>query len=668
MIKKIKKLREQIDELRYRYHVLNDPEITDQMYEGLMDELKKIEEKHPEFIISDSPTQRVAGKPLDKFEKITHKVKQWSFADAFDKTDLLDWEERNMKILEKDLGFRPKDLDYICELKIDGLHVVLTYKNGFLDSAATRGDGKVGENVTQNIKAIQSVPLKLKEKVDIIAEGEIWLNEKILDKLNKEREKNGEIKFANPRNAAAGTIRQLDSKIVAKRKLGVTVYDISSEENDILTQEKELLKLKELGFLTDENWKKTKNINEIMDFYEELGKKKKSFKYWIDGMVIKTNQKKYQDILGYTGKAPRWGIALKFPAQQAVTQIKDVYWQVGRTGALTPVAHMNPVKLAGTTVTHATLHNYDEIRRLGVKVGDHVVVEKAGDIIPKVIRVLEKMRTNNEKKITMPKKCPICGSKVDRKKIENKKENSAALYCLNLKCYAQELERIIHFVSKKAFNIDGLGEKVVEQLLDEGLIKNSADLFILKVGDLEPLERFAEKSALNLVLAIEKSKKITLARFIYALGVSHVGEETAIRLANYFNSLEKIKKTSLEDLEKVDDVGVKVARTIFDFFQNLDNQELLSELFKNGIKIKKNILKENNKLDNKTFVITGSFVEIFRDEIKQKIREFGGKNSSSVSKNTDYVLVGADPGSKYEKAKKLNIKIISEDDFIKMIK
>jgi DNA ligase (NAD+) len=668
ILEKVKKLREQIDDLRYRYHVLNDPEVTDKMYEGLMDELKKIEEKYPEIISPDSPTQRVAGKPLDKFEKIIHSIRQWSFADAFDKNDLLDWEERNMKILEKELGYRPQDLSYVCELKIDGLHVVLDYRSGILKTAATRGDGKIGENVTQNIKTIQSVPLKLKENIDIIAEGEIWLGEKMLDKINKEREKTGEIKFANPRNAAAGTIRQLDPQIVAKRKLDVTVYDISSEIENISSQEEELNKLKNLGFLTDQNWKVCKNIEQIMDFYYKLEKNKKSFSYWIDGMVIKINQKKYQDILGFTGKSPRWGIAFKFPAEQGTTQIEDVYWQVGRTGALTPVAHMKAVRLAGTTVTHATLHNYDEIKRLGVKIGDHVVVEKAGDIIPKVVRVLEKMRTGDEKQIKEPQNCPICHSPVGRKKIETKKEDSSALYCLNSKCYAQELEKIIHFVSKKAFNIDGLGEKLVEQLLNEGLIKNPADLFILKTGDLEPLERFAEKSASNLVLAIENSKKISLNRFIFALGISHVGEETAIRLANYFKKLENIQKTSLEDLEKVDDVGVKVAESIFNYFQDKDNQILLKELFENGIKIEKFSENKNDKLANKTFVITGSFENFTRDEIKEKIRKLGGKNSSSVSKKTDFVLAGEEAGTKLNKAKDLGIKILTEKDFLDLIK
>ena len=474
---KVQRLRAQIDDLRYRYHVLNDPEVTDAMYDSLMDELKKIEAEHPELLSPDSPTQRVAGKPLDKFEKVIHTIPQWSFNDAFDEQDIRDWEERILKILEKELGERPKDLDYVCELKIDGLHIVLTYEKGKLKTAATRGDGKVGEDVTQNIKTILSVPLTLKDEIDLISEGEVWLNSGMLEKINEERKKQELPLFANPRNAAAGTIRQLDSKIVAERKLTLTVYDVSalSETKNtysVETQEKEPRFLKQMGFLTDSHWKVTKNIGEIMEFYFHWSKNKHSQPFWIDGVVIKVNQKKYQELLGFTGKAPRWAIAFKFPAEQGTTRIKDIYVQVGRTGALTPVALMKPVKLAGTTVTHATLHNFEEIRRLGVKKGDMVVVEKAGDIIPKIVRVLDKMRTGEEKEMKEPKQCPVCGSEVERRSVLDKKQQStAALYCSNPRCYAQENERIRHFVSKRAFDIDGLGEKIVEQLLDEGLMQ-----------------------------------------------------------------------------------------------------------------------------------------------------------------------------------------------------
>lgn len=675
---KVERLRSQIDDLRYRYHVLNDPEVTDKMYEGLMDDLRKLEEKNPELVTPDSPTQRVAGIPADKFKKVQHKVPQWSFNDAFDPKDLEDWEERILKILEKKFGNRPKDLDYTSELKIDGLHIVLTYDKGGLKIAATRGDGKIGEDVTQNIKTIMSVPLKLKEKATLVAEGEAWMDKKIFKELNVYRAQHSEALFANPRNAAAGTIRQLDAKIVAKRKLVLTAYDISGGEIPD-TQAEELKKLKKLGFKTDEDWKVCKNIKEIISFWKSWEKKKDSKPFWVDGVVVKVNQKKYQDALGHTGKAPRWAIALKFPAEQGTTKIKNIYVQVGRTGALTPVALMDPVKLAGTTVTHATLHNFDEIKRLDVRIGDIVVVEKAGDIIPKVVRVLEKMRTGKEKKIKEPGKCPICHSKVERKEILDKKSirqaqdkqgQSAALFCSNTKCYAQELERIIHFVSKKAYDIDGMGKKIVEQLVNEGLIKNPADIFTLTKGDLEPLERFAEKSADNLIESIEKSKDITLSRFIFGLGIKHVGEETALALSDNFGSLEKIIKASKEELENVEDIGARVAESIIVYFKDKENRELINDLLKNGVSIRNQEIKKskNQTFLDKSFVLTGGLESLTRDEAKEKIRALGGGISSSVSKNTDYVVAGNDPGSKFDKAKKMGVKIIDEKEFLKLLK
>ncbi len=668
---RIERLHAQINDLRYRYHILNDPEVTDAMYDGLMAELKKIETEHPELVTPDSPTQRVAGKPLDKFEKIKHVVPQWSFNDAFDEQDLLDWEERILKMLEKSEGERPKDISFVCELKIDGLHMVLTYENGKLKHAATRGDGSVGEDVTQNVRTIESVPLVLSEPVSLVAEGEVWLSAKMLTEINKERAINEEPEFANPRNAAAGTIRQLDSNIVAKRKLALTAYDISLSPNVITqTQEEELLTLKKLGFKTDSNWRVVKKNSEVMEFWQEWQEKKHTQDFWIDGVVIKVNEKKYQDALGFTGKAPRWAIAFKFPAEQGTTKIKEVYVQVGRTGALTPVALMEPVKLAGTTVTHATLHNFEEIARLDVRVGDTVVVEKAGDIIPKVVRVLEKMRTGSEKKVKEPTKCPICGSEVMRKNIADKKQTtSVALFCVNQKCFAQELERLIHFVSKKAFNIDGLGEKIVEQLVNEGLVKNAADFFTLQSGDVESLEGFAAKSAANLIESIEAAKKVTLARFIFGLGIHHVGEETAIRLAEHFGELKKIQSASLEDLQAVPDIGPRVAESIAEYFGDKDNLQLLADLQNRGVKIlpveARSVL---GPLSGQSFVLTGSLETMSRDEAKDKLRARGATISESVSKNTSFVVVGADPGSKYAKAQKLGVTILDEQSLLKFLK
>ncbi|MBI2038096.1 MAG: NAD-dependent DNA ligase LigA [Candidatus Magasanikbacteria bacterium] len=665
---RVEKLKMQIDDLRYRYHVLNDPEVTDAMYEGLMDELRKIETEHPELITPDSPTQRVAGKPSEKFEKIAHTVPQWSFNDAFTQEDMEDWQERILKILEKDLGERPKDMEYVCELKIDGLHMVLTYENGQLKTAATRGDGKVGENVTANIKTILSVPVVLKKNISLVAEGEVWMNKSMLEKINEERKKQDEPLFANPRNAAAGTIRQLDPSIVAARKLSLTAYDISSD-NGPDSQAKELEMLKDLSFKTDSHWKICKNLQEVFTFHSYWQEHKHSQEFWVDGVVIKVNQKKYQTLLGFTGKAPRWAIAFKFPAEQGTTKVREVIWGVGRTGAITPVAVMDPVQLAGTTVTHATLHNFDEIGRLGVRVGDVVVVEKAGDIIPKIIRVLDKMRTGEEKTIREPKICPICKSEIKRKDvIDASQEKSVALFCSNKNCYAQQLRRIIHFAGKSGFDITGLGKKIVEHLVKEGLVENAADIFTLTKGDLAPLERFAEKSAENLVDAISSAKKVTLARFINALGISHVGEETAIKLAEEFKTIDSVMKAGIADLESIGDIGPQVSVSIVEYFKDEKNKKLIQDLLKNGVQIQNPKSKIGNlKLSGQTFVLTGTLSAMSRDEAKEKIRELGGVVGESVSKNTSAVIAGENPGSKIDKARKLEVRILNEDEFIKLL-
>ncbi|MBP6859099.1 MAG: NAD-dependent DNA ligase LigA [Candidatus Magasanikbacteria bacterium] len=663
------KLRLQIDDLRYRYHVLNDPEVTDAMYEGLMDELRKIETESPELITPDSPTQRVAGKPSEKFEKLTHAVPQWSFNDAFSEEDMIDWEERILKILEKEFGSRPNDLSYVCELKIDGLHMVLTYENGVLKTAATRGDGKVGENVTANIKTILSVPITLKKNMSLVAEGEVWLDKNMLEEINRDRAKQEEPLFANPRNAAAGTIRQLDPSVVAARKLSLTAYDISSQ-NAPETQADELALLKDLGFKTDVHWKICKNLQEIFTFHKYWRDNKNSQKFWIDGVVIKVNQKKYQNALGFTGKAPRWAIAYKFPAEQGTTKVREVNWGVGRTGAITPVAVMDPVQLAGTTVTHATLHNWDEIERLGVKIGDSVVVEKAGDIIPKIIRVLDKLRTGEEKNIREPKVCPICKSEVNRKSVvDSKQATSVALFCANKNCYAQQLRRMIHFAGKSGFDIAGLGKKIVEHLVKEGLVETPADIFTLTKGDLEPLERFAEKSAENLINAISASKTISLARFINALGIAHVGEETAIKLAQEYKTIDAIMNVDLESLEKIDDIGPQVASSIYNYISEEKHKKLISNLLKNGVQIEKvQVSAVGGKLSGKTFVLTGTLSSMSRDEAKEKIRALGGDISESVSKKTSYVVVGAEPGSKAKKAETLGVTILHEEEFLALIK
>lgn len=667
----IARLRAQITDLRYRYHVLNDPEITDAMYEGLMAELKQIEDAHPELVTPDSPTQRIAGEPAAGFKKVRHTVPQWSFHDAFNRRDLEEWEQRVFRFLEKNTGSRPTNVTYTSELKIDGLHIVLTYEAGLLKTAATRGDGTVGEDVTQNIRTIESVPLRLLEPVDLVVEGEVWMSHEQLERINTERRAAGQTEFANPRNAAAGTIRQLDPRIVAERKLSFTAYDISGGESPE-SQEEELTRLAALGFFTDDHWRVCNSIDDIMHMYDDWQPKRDQHAFLIDGLVVKVNQKKVQDALGFTGKGPRWAIALKFAAEQGTTTIRDIYVQVGRTGALTPVALMEPVQLAGTTVTHATLHNFDEIARLDVRVGDRVVVEKAGDIIPKVVRVLEKMRTGKEKKMHPPRVCPICGSPVERREIRTGKggETSAALFCTNKTCYAQELRRITHFVSKAAFNIEGLGKKIVEQLVDVGLIKNAADIFVLTSGDLEPLEGFGEKSAEKLVSAIARSKRIRLPRFIFALGIPHVGEETANRLAEHFGTLGKLRNAHKEALLEVPDVGETVADALYTYLQSDEGGALIDMLLARGVRVESALQKKQagQPLAGKTVVLTGTLASLTRDDAKELIRAAGGTVSGSVSKKTDYVVVGENAGSKAHKAAEYGVRQLTEHEFLKLVK
>ncbi len=691
---RIEKLRKEIDRMRYEYHVLDNPEISDEIYDSLMRELRELENNYPEFQSSDSPSQRIGGKPLDKFQKVRHAHRQWSLGDAFSFEEIQDWEERNLKILNK-TGNSAK-VDYCVEVKIDGLKIILTYEKGKLIQAATRGDGVIGENVTEQVKTIQSVPLKLNKEINIIVVGECWMKKGDLERINKEREKGGEALFANSRNAAAGSIRQLNPKITAERKLDSFIYDIEYIEGEFpANQIKELELLKELGFKVNREYKYCKDINEIQKLFELWEDKRNKQEYGIDGLVIKINSRELQEKLGHTGKSPRFAIAYKFIPERVTTVIEDIKVQVGRTGALTPVAHLRPVKVAGSTVSRATLHNEDEVRRLDARIGDTIIIHKAGDVIPEVVEVLKNLRTGKEKIFHMPKKCPICGGGVMREAIgdlrkRNKESRlstpnsqlSASHYCLNKKCFAIEKENLIHFVSKKGFNIDGMGEKIVEQLMNEGIISNMADIFELVEGDLKPLERFAEKSAKNLVEAIQKSKEIEFPKFIFALGIRHVGEETAVLIdrnlklifQKEIKGLEDIintfSKVSTEDWLNVKGIGEKSARSLVEWFNNEENVELLKRMKKFNVEVsisnKTQILKQ--KLDGKTFVFTGELENFTRDEAKDMIRKRGGDISSSVSKKTDYILAGENPGSKYDKAKMLGVKIIDEEEFIKLIK
>lgn len=667
---RIDKLISQIDDLRYRYHVVNDPTVSDSVYDSLERELTQLEKEYPDLKRADSPMSRIGGQPLDKFVKVKHDVRQWSFNDVFSVEEIIEWENRIKKLIgkENDNSF---NFDYVCELKIDGLHIVFNYENGLLKLAATRGDGIIGENVTQNIKTIQSVPLKLKKPYTIIVEGEVWLGKSQLAKINIQRTKAGLPEFANPRNAAAGTIRQLDSKIVAERKLDCFVYDWSGgQEKMPVTQEDELNQLRELGFKVNKHHRFCQNIKEVIAYWQEWQKKREKEEYWIDGVVVKINQREFQDRLGYVGKAPRWAIAFKFPAQEVTTVVENISVQVGRLGTLTPVAELKPVKLGGTVVRRATLHNPEQIKRLGVRIGDTVVIRKAGEIIPEVVSVLEKMRTGKEKEFRMPTKCPVCGSLVEKKTIaENGQEKSVALFCTNKNCFAQKQRNLIHFVSKKAFNIDGLGEKIAMQLMEEGLLKTPADIFRLQKDDLLSLERFAEKSADNLIESIENAKKITLSRFIYSLGINHIGEETAIALARHFNKIQALFSLSEINLESVPDIGPVVAKSIIEWFSDQTNQDLINDLVGLGVEILPEAkIEVKSKIAGKKIVVTGVLENLSREEAKEKIRVLGGDWVSTVSKNTDYVVVGENPGSKAAKAEALGVKIINEKEFLDLLK
>lgn len=670
---RIEKLIKQIDELRYRYHVLDDPTVSDAIYDSLQRELADLEKQFPDLRRADSPLQRIGGAPLDKFVKVTHEVRQWSFNDVFEPEELRQWEERIRQMLLKETGQEPK-LEYVCELKIDGLHVVLTYRKGALITAATRGDGLIGEDVTQNVKTIHSIPLTLPEPVDVIVEGEIWLSEEQLNRINAQRRAENQPEFANPRNAAAGTIRQLDPKVVAARKLDCYIYDWSKgAAKPPITQHEELQVLKKLGFKVNPHHELCYTITEVIAFWQHWQEHRKDKPYWIDGVVVKVNQRAYQDALGYVGKAPRWAVAFKFPAEEVTTVIEDIQVQVGRLGTLTPVAHLRPVKLAGTVVKRATLHNEDQINRLDVRTGDTVVIRKAGDIIPEVVSVLPALRTGAEKKFKMPKQCPICGSAIERVQIQTtsgKQVSGAAVYCANPKCYAQELHRIIHFISRKAFNVQGLGDKIIQQLMDEGLVKDPADLFTLEKTDLIGLERFAEKSAQKLIHALQGRKQITLERFIYALGIQHIGEQTAAALARAFGSMEALVKATQAQLEALHDIGPVVAESVYAFFQKKETRELLKKLQAVGIVVVQHQGPAHvvtGPLVGKRLVVTGTLGSMSRDQAHEAIRRAGGDWSATVSKNTDYVVVGSNAGSKAEKALQLGVALLDEKAFLEIL-
>ncbi len=651
------KLRETINRYRYLFHVENKEEISPEALDSLKHELAEIEAKYPELITPDSPTQRVAGKALDQFKKVNHVVPQWSFNDAFDEDEMRAFDERVKKIIKV-------EPEYITELKIDGLKVVLTYEDGVLVNAATRGDGRVGEDVTHNVRTIESIPLRLEKPLNIIAEGEIFMPKPVFEKLNKQRKKLGLELFANPRNVAAGSIRQLDPSISRERELDAFVYDVAQIGGaEPETQEAELKLLRELGFKVNPHFQKHDDIEGVINFWKTWEKKKDKQDYLIDGVVVKVNEKKYQEALGYTGKAPRFGIAFKFAAEQVTTVVENITLQLGRTGVLTPVAMLRPVVVAGSTVSRATLHNEDEIKRKDIRIGDTVVIQKAGDVIPEVVKAVVEMRTGKEKIFKFPTHFPLCGGDGRIERIPGQ----SAYRCVSKNSYEQQRRKLAHFASRNVFNIDGLGPKIITQLMSAGLVSNFDDIFNLKKGDLDALERFGEKSIENLLQSINKARDVTLARFISSLSIPQVGEETGRDLAKHFGDAVQFASATQEELQNIEGVGPIVATAIVEWFKDIENRKLFERLLK-CVNIKKELEeKKSNKLEGLKFVLTGTLSGISREEAKEKIRQHGGEVSSAVSKNTDYVVAGSEPGEKLPKAEQLGVKILNEQGFLDLL-
>lgn len=659
---RINKLKEVINHHRYLYHVLDKQEISDSALDSLKKELFDLEQEFPELITEDSPTQRVGGKPLKEFKKVKHTQRMLSFNDAFSKEDMEDWYERFVKLVPEN---SKNKIDYYCELKIDGLAIELIYKDGVFQTGSTRGDGNVGEDITQNLKTVEAIPLKIDGPKgypeDLIVRGEVFITKKEFERINKEQKEKGLPIYANPRNIAAGSVRQLDPKITASRKLDSFAYEIITDLGQTTHEEKHKI-LKALGFKTNKHNKYCKSLEEVLNFREHWIKEREKLDYEIDGVVVIVNNIEIFEKLGVVGKAPRGAIAYKFPQAEATTKVLDISVQVGRTGAITPVAVLEPVQVTGITITRATLHNEDEIRRLGLKIGDTVIVGRAGDVIPDIIKVLPELRTGKEKNFKMPESCPSCGTKLV------KPEGEVLLRCPNKNCFAQRRRGFYHFVSRTAFNMDGLGPKIIDRLLDEGLVYDPSDLFKLKEEDVADLERFAEKSAENLIKTIQDKKEIILSKFIYALGIRNVGEETAIDLAKHFGDIKKIKSAKLEDFEAILNIGPVVAKSIYEWFQDKENIKFVSKLEK-AVKIINPAVKPGSqKLKDKVFVLTGGLETMTRDDARSRIRELGGDVSESVSLKTDYVVVGSEPGSKAEKAKKLGVKILSEKEFLEITK
>lgn len=653
---KISKLKQQITEHDRLYYVLASPVISDFEYDKLFEQLKELERQNPEFITADSPTQRVGGEPIEGFQQVRHTTAMLSIDNTYSYGQLRDFDSRVKKNLET------KDYSYVVELKIDGLAVSLTYKNGILEQAATRGDGEFGDDVTTNIRTIKSIPLKLSGNYPQILEvrGEVYMPISAFNHLNSIKSQQGEREFANPRNAASGSLKLLDASITAQRKLAFFGYSISQTGNKIAdTHFQTLEKLKQFGLPVNPNTKKASDIEQVIDICSSWQDKRHKLEYMIDGMVIKVDNFSQQESLGTTGRAPRWCIAYKFAPEQADTVVESVDIQVGKTGILTPVANLTPVKLAGTTVKRASLHNFDEISRLELAQGDTVIVEKAGEIIPQVVAV--KQRALTRVPIEIPKHCPVCSGKTERD------ENGVYIRCTNVSCPAVIREKLIYFVGKGQMNIDGLGQSLIDRLIQANLIKNFADIYRLRFDQLAELDRMGDKSAANIMQAIEESKNAPLSRFITALGIANVGEQTAEILAENFGSLKELVNAGIEQLNEIEQIGPVMADSIYQYFHNPDNTAVINQLIELGIQAEHKEQKVSNKLNNKIFVITGTLDNISRVDAENLIKQNGGKCSSSVSKKTDYLLAGDNPGSKVQKAEKLGVAVITLEKFYEMI-
>ncbi len=660
MKQRIIELRTLLEKHRVLYYIHDAPVISDEVYDSLLSELGALEREHPEFDTPLSPTHRVGGYPIDHFEKVTHTVKQWSFDNVFSFDELVSWEERNTTLLTK--ASTTEKPTYVAELKIDGLKVVLSYENGELIRAATRGNGEVGEDITENIKTVRSIPLLLPQPVSIIVIGEAWIKKKDLEKINKVRMQDGLPLYANTRNLAAGTLRQLDPRIVARRNIQIFAYDI--EGGAYTSQEEELATLNTFGFLVNKDRRVCRSLKEVQSFYNAWQEKRNNQDYGIDGVVVKVNERKLWDKLGYTANFPRGGIAYKFPAVEVATKLLSITCQVGRTGAVTPVAELEPILLAGSVVKRATLHNEEEIERLDVRVGDTVALRKAGDVIPEIFDVFTDLRPKGAKKFSMPTECPECTSTLVKEMVG--KDVSAAWYCKNGDCPAKHLEALIHFVSKKGMNIEGLGDRIIEEFRELGLITNQASIFKLRKEDIEGLEGFGEKSAENIIASIETSRKVPLGRFLYSLGIRHVGETTAKDIAKHMGTFEAARHATYEELLAIEGVGEKVAQSVVEYFKDTTNQKLIDELLKEVV-VGEEKKKQGGKLAGLSFVITGTLPTLSRDDAKTLIEEHGGKVTASVSKATSYLLAGEGGGGKRTDAEKFGVKIISENDLVSMI-